>query len=166
MADDNKSDGKAQQAKATQKMVDDAGKAYDSRLMRRLLTYLQPYKLQVVVSAVATIAKSAADSAGPLLVMVAVDTFMSGDTPPAHAAWVVRHLHLAGVPPMRGVTLIALLYLGACSLPFSWNCSRHTSCNGPARRSCLICGARSSGIFSACLRPSTITIPSAAWLPA
>jgi len=118
MADENKSDGKAQQAKATQKMVDDAGKAYDSRLMRRLLTYLQPYKLQVVVSAVATIAKSAADSAGPLLVMVAVDTFMSGDAPPAHAPWVVRHLHLAGVPPMRGVTLIALLYLGALLFTF------------------------------------------------
>ena len=119
MADDNKSDGKAQQAKPAQKLVDDAaGKAYDSRLMRRLLTYLQPYKLQVVVSAVATIAKSAADSAGPLLVMVAVDTFMSGDAPPAHAPWVVRHLHLAGVPPMRGVTLIALLYLGALLFTF------------------------------------------------
>ena len=119
MADDNKSDGKAQQVKPAQKLVDDdAGKAYDSRLMRRLLTYLQPYKLQVVVSAVATIAKSAADSAGPLLVMVAVDTFMSGDAPPAHAPWVVRHLHLAGVPPMRGVTLIALLYLGALLFTF------------------------------------------------
>jgi len=119
MADDNKSDGKAQQTKPAQNMVDDdAGKAYDSRLMRRLLTYLRPYKLQVVVSAVATVAKSAADSAGPLLVMIAVDTFMSGTAQPAHAGWLVRHLHLAGVPPMRGVTLIALLYLGALLFTF------------------------------------------------
>lgn len=119
MADENKSDGKAQQAQPAQKMADDdAGKAYDSRLMRRLMTYLHPYKLQVIVSAMATVAKSAADSAGPLLVMIAVDTFMSGDAPPAHAAWLVRHLHLAGLPPMRGVTLIALLYLGALLFTF------------------------------------------------
>ena len=53
---------------------DVAGKAYDSRLMRRLLTYLRPYKPQVAISCIATILKSATDSAGPLLVMIAVDT--------------------------------------------------------------------------------------------
>ena len=52
---------------------DVAGKAYDSRLMRRLLTYLKPYKLQTGISAVATVLKSATDSVGPLLVMIAVD---------------------------------------------------------------------------------------------
>ena len=107
MADDNKS----KETKPVQKPADDdvAGKAYDSRLMRRLLIYLRPYKLQVVISAVATIAKSATDSAGPLLVMVAVDTFMSVGSQPAHASWLVRHLHLAGLPPIRGITAIAML---------------------------------------------------------
>src|ERR1039458_10128304 len=33
---------------------DVAGKAYDSRLMRRLLTYLRPYKPQVAISCVAS----------------------------------------------------------------------------------------------------------------
>src|SRR6202012_2290627 len=57
---------------------DVAGKAYDGRLMRRLLTYLRPYKLQVGISAVATVLKSASDSVGPLLVIIAIDTYMSG----------------------------------------------------------------------------------------
>src|ERR1700722_12362575 len=73
---------------------DVAGKAYDSRLMRRLLTYLRPYRLQVVISSIATILKSAADSAGPLLVMIAVDTYMSGAAP-ARLSWLPRHLHPA-----------------------------------------------------------------------
>jgi ATP-binding cassette subfamily B protein len=116
MADDNKS----KETKPVTRPADDdvAGKAYDSRLMRRLLTYLRPYRLQVVVSAIATVAKAATDSAGPLLLMTAVDTFMSGTGRPAHAPWLVRHLHLAEVAPMRGVTLIAMLYLAALLITF------------------------------------------------
>ncbi|HEY4379654.1 MAG TPA: ABC transporter ATP-binding protein [Acidobacteriaceae bacterium] len=100
-------------AKAAPKPAHDddvAGKAYDSRLMRRLLTYLRPYKLQVIVSAVATILKAACDSAGPLLVMIAVDTYMA-DTPPEHLPWLARQLSHHPIPPMHGVTLIAGLYL-------------------------------------------------------
>ena len=37
------------------------GKAYDSRLMRRLLTYLRPYKWHVMVALVAIVLKSVAD---------------------------------------------------------------------------------------------------------
>ena len=55
-------------------MDDDVvGKAYDSRLMGRLVRYLAPYKLQVAISAVAIIIKSAADVLGPYFVKVAVD---------------------------------------------------------------------------------------------
>ena len=43
------------------------GKAYDSRLMRRLLTYLRPYRLQVGIALVAIIGKSFADVLGPYL---------------------------------------------------------------------------------------------------
>src|SRR5438309_11637846 len=104
MADDNKST----EPKPAQKPDDDvAGKAYDSRLMRRLLTYLRPYKLQVAISAVATILKSATDSAGPLLVMIAVDIFMSGNPQPTRGSWLVRHLHLAGVAPLPGIASTA-----------------------------------------------------------
>jgi ATP-binding cassette subfamily B protein len=96
---------------------DVAGKAYDSRLMRRLLTYLRPYKPQVAISCVATILKSATDSAGPLLVMIAVDTYMAA-TPPARLAWLPRHLSRYALTPMRGVTLIAAIYLGCLLFTF------------------------------------------------
>jgi len=49
------------------------GKAYDSRLMRRLLTYLRPYKWHVVVALASIILKSIADVLGPFLTKVAVD---------------------------------------------------------------------------------------------
>jgi ATP-binding cassette subfamily B protein len=96
---------------------DVAGKAYDSRLMRRLLTYLRPYKPQVAISCIATILKSATDSAGPLLVMIAVDTYMAA-TPPARLAWLPRHLSRYALTPMRGVTLIAAIYLGCLLFTF------------------------------------------------
>jgi len=96
---------------------DVAGKAYDSRLMRRLLTYLRPYKPQVAISCIATVLKSATDSAGPLLVMIAVDTYMAA-TPPARLAWLPRHLSRYALTPMRGVTLIAAIYLGCLLFTF------------------------------------------------
>ena len=54
------------------------GKAYDGRLMRRLLVYLRPYKLQVGVSIVAILLKAAADIMGPFLTMLAVNKYMGG----------------------------------------------------------------------------------------
>jgi ATP-binding cassette, subfamily B, multidrug efflux pump len=118
MPDDRKPKQPAAKPAARSAQDDDvAGKAYDSRLMRRLLTYLRPYKPQVAISAVATVLKSASDSAGPLLVMIAVDTYMSG-TPPERLSWLARHLARHGISPMRGVTEIALIYLGALLFTF------------------------------------------------
>src|ERR1019366_868497 len=64
-----------------------------------------------------TILKSATDSAGPLLVMIAVDTYMAA-TPPAGLAWLPRHLSRYVLTPMRGVTLIAAIYLGCLLFTF------------------------------------------------
>src|SRR6202789_1044073 len=91
--------------------IDDdvAGKAYDGRLMRRLLTYLRPYKLQTALSAISIVFKAGSDVMGPYLVKVAVDTYMS-DTPPAKLSWLARHLN---PHPMTGITQIGLLYLAA-----------------------------------------------------
>ena len=115
MADQQKSNSPK---KAKPVYEDDvAGKAYDSRLMRRLLTYLRPYKLQVAISAVATILKSATDSAGPLLVMIAVDTFMA-PKPSQQLPWLARHLSRPNIPPMLGVTEIAGIYLAALLFTF------------------------------------------------
>ena len=53
------------------------GKAYDSRLMRRLLTYLRPYKWHVVVALAAIILKSGADVLGPFLIKIAIDKYLA-----------------------------------------------------------------------------------------
>ena len=102
-------------AQQTKPGIDDdvVGKAYDSRLMRRLLRYLSPYKLQAALSAVAIFIKSGSDVFGPYLVKVAVDTYLA-PTPGKHS-WLSRHLSRV---PLTGVTEIAALYLGALCLSF------------------------------------------------
>ena len=63
-------------------MIDDdvLGKAYDGRLMRRLLTYLRPYRGQVIVAVVAIIGHSALDLAPPYLTKVVIDRYIpAGD---------------------------------------------------------------------------------------
>jgi ATP-binding cassette subfamily B protein len=110
MADERKpEDSKQEPAKKAGQDDEVAGKAYDGRLMRRLLTYLRPYKLQTTLSALSIIFKAGSDVMGPYLVKVGVDTYMSA-TPPAKLSWLARHL---SPTPMTGITQIGLLYLGA-----------------------------------------------------
>jgi len=115
MADDQKpKDSKDQPAKKPSQDDEVAGKAYDARLMRRLLTYLKPYKLQTGLSAITIFFKASTDVIGPYLVKVAVDTYMT-DTPHAKLSWLARHLSSR---PMTGITQIGLLYLGALLLTY------------------------------------------------
>ncbi len=110
MADDQKSkDPKQESPKKSAQDDEIVGKAYDSHLMRRLLTYLRPYKIQTTLAALTIIFKAGSDVMGPYLVKVAVDTYMS-DTPPAKLSWLARHLN---PQPMTGITQIAVLYLAA-----------------------------------------------------
>src|SRR5215813_1011901 len=53
------------------------GKAYDARLMRRLVTYLRPYKKYVVVAFVFIIFESVLETAFPLLTKVAIDNYIA-----------------------------------------------------------------------------------------
>ncbi|HLB86430.1 MAG TPA: ABC transporter ATP-binding protein [Terriglobales bacterium] len=53
------------------------GKAYDSRLMKRLLTYLRPYEWQVGISLVSILFKALADVLQPYLVLVEVDRYLA-----------------------------------------------------------------------------------------
>src|SRR5215471_7576765 len=76
------------------------GKVYDGRLMRRLLTYLRPYRLQVFLSGIAVIIKAATDVLGPYLVKTAVDTYMTRE-PQTQLSWLARHL---SPTPMTGIT--------------------------------------------------------------
>jgi ATP-binding cassette, subfamily B, multidrug efflux pump len=56
------------------------GKAYDGRLMRRLLTYLRPYKRQVATAIVAIIVHSVLQLAPPYLTKIVIDEYIpAGD---------------------------------------------------------------------------------------
>ena len=52
------------------------GKAYDSRLMKRLLQYLRPYKLPVGISLISILFKAGADVLGPYLVALEIDRYL------------------------------------------------------------------------------------------
>jgi ATP-binding cassette, subfamily B, multidrug efflux pump len=53
------------------------GKAYDSRLMARLLKYLRPYRWQVAIALLSILLKSFADVLGPYLTKVAIDRYLA-----------------------------------------------------------------------------------------
>jgi ATP-binding cassette subfamily B protein len=56
------------------------GKAYDARLMRRLLTYLRPYRKQVALAIAAIIAHSVLELVPPLLTKRVIDDYIpAGD---------------------------------------------------------------------------------------
>ncbi len=110
-------DGAAEETAAKKPAGDEdvVGKAYDSRLMRRLLTYLRPYKLQTGLSAAAILVKAGSDVIGPYLVKVAVDTYL--DKTSAHKqSWLAGHL---SADATTGISEIGGLYLGALVLTFA-----------------------------------------------
>jgi ATP-binding cassette subfamily B protein len=100
--------------KPQQQDDDVVGKAYDSRLMGRLLTYLRPYKLQAIISLVAILLKACSDVLGPYLTKVAVDRYMTARPAPHPSAltgWLSPNA-------MVGVTQIASIYLGTLVLSY------------------------------------------------
>jgi ATP-binding cassette, subfamily B, multidrug efflux pump len=89
------------------------GKAYDSRLMKRLLTYLHPYRLQVVIALIAIVLKAGADVLGPYLTKVAVDKYLASHTE-AHSL-LDRFL---SDRPQTGIAQIAGMYVGILLFSF------------------------------------------------
>jgi ATP-binding cassette subfamily B multidrug efflux pump len=76
------------------------GKAYDSRLMRRLLTYLRPYWARAVLALVAIVAGVGFQLAQPYLIRVAIDGYIApGD--------------------LAGVRTVALLYVATLAGAFA-----------------------------------------------
>src|SRR4051812_2777999 len=70
------------------------GKAYDGRLMRRLIGYLRPYRTQVLFATAAIICHSIIELAPPYLTKLVIDRYI-----PAR--------------DIAGLGRIAVLYLGA-----------------------------------------------------
>src|SRR5580692_10916522 len=89
------------------------GKAYDSRLMKRLLTYLRPYKWQVGVALASILLKAGADVLGPYLTKIVVDRYLAP----------VRGLHtpfdrFLSNKALVGIAQIATLYVGLLIFSF------------------------------------------------
>jgi ATP-binding cassette subfamily B protein len=89
------------------------GKAYDARLMKRLLTYLHAYRWQVVVALIAIILKAAVDVLGPYLTKVAIDKYLANKTE-AHSL-LDRFLSSS---PLTGIAQIAGMYVGLLLFSF------------------------------------------------
>ncbi|MFQ5708070.1 MAG: ABC transporter ATP-binding protein [bacterium] len=53
------------------------GKAYDSKLMRQLLAYLQPYKAFVATAVILLLGASLLELAGPFLIKIAIDDYIA-----------------------------------------------------------------------------------------
>jgi ATP-binding cassette, subfamily B, multidrug efflux pump len=92
------------------------GKAYDSRLMKRLLSYLQPYKWQVVGALVAIVLKALADVVGPYLTRTAIDKYLassnaSGARKSVLDPWLSSQ-------PFVGIAQIAAIYVLLLLLSF------------------------------------------------
>ena len=83
------------------------GKAYDSRLMKRLLGYLRPYKWQVVVALVSIILKAGADVLGPYLTKTAIDKYLSSASAHNHSI-LDRFLSSR---PLVGIAQLGFAYL-------------------------------------------------------
>ncbi len=90
------------------------GKAYDGRLMRRLLTYLRPYKAHVIVALAAIILKSGLDVLGPILTKIAIDKYLA-KSPNSHS-WIGDWLSST---PLTGIAQIGGLYVGILVFTFA-----------------------------------------------
>jgi ATP-binding cassette subfamily B protein len=77
------------------------GKAYDSRLMRRLMEYMRPYKWRVILALTLTLAVTPLELAPPKLFQVAIDKYL---TPAAS-----QGITLATA--RNGLVIISLIYL-------------------------------------------------------
>jgi ATP-binding cassette subfamily B protein len=92
------------------------GKAYDSRLMARLLKYLRPYRWRVAIALVSIFLKSFADVLGPYLIKVAIDRYLAPKGAPTGASsgiwsWLSPR-------PITGIAQIAAIYVGLLVFSF------------------------------------------------
>jgi ATP-binding cassette, subfamily B, multidrug efflux pump len=89
------------------------GKAYDSRLMKRLLTYLRPYRWQVGISLIAILFKAVADVLGPYLVAVEIDRYLAPTRQPSFFDSFLSQNPLTGIAQIAGfyVSLLVCAFL-------------------------------------------------------
>lgn len=88
------------------------GKIYDSRLIRRLLTYMWPYRRMVGISLVLLSINSLLQVAGPLLMKIAIDRYLA----PSAATIRTPLDGWLSTEPWTGLTQVSLLYLAVIVL--------------------------------------------------
>jgi len=89
------------------------GKAYDSRLMKRLVQYLRPYRWQTTIALVSIILKAGADVLGPYLTHVVIDRYLA----PVKSVHTALDFFLSS-NAMSGIAQVAALYVGLLILSF------------------------------------------------
>ena len=101
------------------------GKAYDARLMRRLLRYLWPYKWHALTSLVLTILSAPLVLAGPPLTKAAIDLFLDPKRDASKVTGFALRIKEAadwfgfGGSAYRGVAFVAILFLLASLAAFA-----------------------------------------------
>src|SRR5215467_841527 len=90
------------------------GKAYDSRLMKRLLRYLGPYRWQVGIALGSIVLKAGADVMGPYLTHVVIDRYLA--PVPGLKTPIDRFL---SNKPLVGIAQIGAFYVGLLVFSFS-----------------------------------------------
>ncbi|HXA50398.1 MAG TPA: ABC transporter transmembrane domain-containing protein, partial [Candidatus Acidoferrum sp.] len=92
------------------------GKAYDARLMRRLVGYMKPYRALVALSIVFLFAQSLFQVLGPLLTRTAVDRYLQPN-PSVIPAFLNR---LLPADAWSGLAQIAAMYLAVLAGSFAF----------------------------------------------
>lgn len=89
------------------------GKAYDSRLMRRLLKYLRPYKWETGIALGSILLKVGADVLGPYLTKVVIDRYLA----PVPGGHTLLDPFLSS-QPLIGIAQVAAIGVGLLTLSF------------------------------------------------
>ena len=105
------------------------GKAYDRRMMRRLLSYVAPYRLQAAAAVALIVLSSLLQLVGPLATAIALDLYMTPaaetaaedeETISAVSRWFRDTLAARGIDldPGEGLAVVAGIYLVSIVLTF------------------------------------------------
>ena len=103
---------------------EEGAKAFDPRLARRLLRYLEPYRLRAATSVVLVILSSFTEILGPAIIAISVDLFVKpfhGAQPVGVSSRIAELLTAHGwtLTPLQGIDVAAGLYFATLGLNFA-----------------------------------------------
>ena len=90
------------------------GKAYDSRILRRLLEYMRPYKWQVLFALILTVGVAPLEAVGPYLFHIGIDNYI---VPGSHSY--AAHNFSAAALALHGLGIVTLIWLASLLLSFA-----------------------------------------------